>query len=110
MEELPLADLIEAIQVKLASGEADRYADCYNMVGTRLLLLYNTPASGITIDPAIIQWLFGAEQVNRGIGPFSDFIRSYTAEQYLLRTDNDITPALLQQASNQLRRRSFRTS
>jgi hypothetical protein len=52
------------------------------------------------VDAGAIQWLQAASLINRGVGPFSDFIRAYTAEQYHLRNGGYPNASKVQQSSN----------
>jgi len=54
------------------------------------------------VDPAIILWLRGAAHVNENEGhPYSEYIRSYTANQFKLRFGEGSNPdALISNASN----------
>lgn len=45
-------------------------------------------------------WLGGAVDINRGIGPFSDFIRSYTSSQSIIRFGQPLNQAELDGVSN----------
>lgn len=88
-----------------------QYADAYAYIVNALTDLLTTP-DGITMAvpaadvPANVwQWFKGAEQVNRGVGPFSDFIRSYTSEQYQIRTGMPATAGFIQNASDEIAKR-----
>jgi hypothetical protein len=52
------------------------------------------------VDRSIWLWLQGARTVNLGTGYSSTFIRTYTAEQYRLRTGKILDPVLLQKSSD----------
>jgi len=63
--------------------ENNRVADAYS-----LIVQYATDASGDplpSVDAASLVWFEGAADVNRGVGAFSDFIRSCTIRQHELR-------------------------
>ena len=97
--------LPDLIALYNSSGDADDpntvppYGDCYEFIASKILILQQ---NGVAVDPATRLWFEGAAQVNKGTGPFSDFIRSYTAEQKLLRTGVPATAADLQNASNSI--------
>lgn len=76
------------------------YANAYNYI--RSILGGDAPADGA--DPAVWNWLKGAENVNRGVGPFSAFIRAYTAEQLLIREGRSVSQAMLNNASDDIAR------
>jgi hypothetical protein len=56
------------------------------------------PSSGV--DAAVWIWIAGAQKVNANSGPFAQYIRDYTEEQYLLRTGTQIGATDIQDASN----------
>jgi Ca2+-binding RTX toxin-like protein len=51
-------------------------------------------------EASVVIWLRGASQVNQKVGPFSQFIRSYTATEFQLRTAKASTEEALQEASD----------
>src|SRR5258708_26110769 len=61
------------------------------------------PSAGV--DPAVWIWVAGAQKVNSNTGPFAQYIRNYTAEQYLLRTGTQIGPNDIQEASTSIAKR-----
>jgi hypothetical protein len=68
------------------------------------------PSPGV--DPAVWLWISGARNVNSDSGAFADYIREYTAEQYLLRTGQSVPggtttnpSALIQVTSNIISKR-----
>lgn len=63
------------------SDKSRPYANAYNYL--RQILGGEAPKAGA--DPAVWNWLKVAENVNRGLGTASDFIRKYTAAQFKLR-------------------------
>lgn len=68
------------------------------------------PSPGV--DPAVWLWISGARNVNSDNGAFANYIRDYTAEQYLLRTGQSVPggtttspSALIQVTSNIISKR-----
>lgn len=58
------------------------------------------PAAGI--DHGVWQWFRGAQQINRGVGAFSDFINAYTVEQRRIRLGEPTTGLDLNDASDSI--------
>lgn len=87
---------------------AGLYADAYAFIVDTITDLLTSPDGVIIAVPAVDvpsnvwQWFQGAEQVNRGTGPFSDYIREYTAEQYRIRTGTEPASGFLQHASDEI--------
>jgi|GEM_PF-1225594 len=72
-------------------------ANAYNYL---LNLLGGPEGPSEEADPAVWNWLKGAEQVNRGIGPFSAFIRGYTSAQWQQRYGQPLPDSALNIASD----------
>lgn len=58
------------------------------------------PAPGVDRDSWV--WLAGATDVNAGVGPANNFIRTYTKKQMEIRTGETISDAELQNISNKI--------
>lgn len=92
------AELAE-IQLKLDAANAGTgsygsvYAQIFTSISTSDL---SGPKAGV--DTAAWSWVKGALQVNQGVGSFSEFIRSYSAEQYEIRFGEQSSPPLSMQA------------
>ncbi|MEL6323479.1 MAG: VWD domain-containing protein, partial [Pseudomonadota bacterium] len=88
----------------LAAGPSLRpFSDVY----ARIAELLETPdADGDAAPLAVRAWFIGARDVNRGVGPFSDFIRAYTQAQIEIRLGGSIENAdgLLDNASDAIGR------
>ena len=69
-----------------------------------LISVNNDPALGPAagIEHGVWQWFKGAQQINRGVGAFSDFINAYTAEQRLIRLGEPTSPGQLNEASDSI--------
>ena len=86
-----------------ASGN---YADAYAYVSNAITTVTTNVDGEVIVMPSmgvpanVWQWFQGAEQVNRGTGPFSDFIREYTEEQYRIRTGAEPASNFTQNGSN----------
>lgn len=93
MPDTPLIQIIPQLNLLKAAGQ---FADAYRLIHDTLQDMQSTHQ----VDEGVIQWFGAAESINRGIGPFSNFIRSYTAEQIHLRQGAIATPATLQASSD----------
>src|SRR5687768_14404800 len=70
----------DQIQALMDATYAGHWGDAYAKV------VELATASGEDPDDSIsLVWFRAAADINRGIGPFSDFIRAYTAAQYNIR-------------------------
>src|SRR5688572_14308192 len=80
---------------------AGRFAEAYTKIYT-----WSSVSSGGTlrphpeIDAASWTWFWGAKDINAGIGPFSDFIRTYTATQSQIRFERNLSASEMQSISN----------
>jgi len=82
--------ILDQLEELRSQGE---YADAYSLILSFISAFRNdgtfVPAPGV--DPAVWTWFWGAEQVNRGTGGFSDFIRDYTSAQSEVRNGSPIS-------------------
>jgi hypothetical protein len=73
-----------------------RYPDAYRYVA-------GLAARGVGVDDKSITWLYGAAEINAGIGFNNEFIRGYTKEQYEIRYGSSAgVDAAIQNASNSI--------
>jgi hypothetical protein len=96
---------------RLALGQDDSafnnpsrpYSGVYNYI-LHQISKNNDPAQGPAagIEAGIWQWFRGAEQINRGVGVFSDFIREYTNQQSLIRVGRPVSSTNMNAASDEI--------
>jgi hypothetical protein len=78
-----------------ASG---RYYETY-----RLIAQLSEGRAGVSNESVV--WMYGAADVNQGVGSYSQLIRDYTSKQYQLRYDQALPSSSLQDASDDIARK-----
>lgn len=87
----------EAIRTARDEG---RFADAYDLIVRFATDDAGNPLEGVQAEALI--WFEGAADVNRGVGPFSSFIRTYTSNQSEIRFGSSLSQSELQRASDDI--------
>jgi trimeric autotransporter adhesin len=91
-----IIDMRTSIEAGIAyQGNMIKYGDIYQYMAD-----VSKNQSGV--DARSIEWLYGASEVNKGVGDFSAFIRAYTRAQSDIRLKTNPTDAQLQTVSDNI--------
>ncbi|WP_316014681.1 hypothetical protein [Roseobacter sp. HKCCA0434] len=91
-------DQLDAIEAASLNQDAEKpFADAYDLIYT---YIKDTDVYGNSAPGNTIAWFSAARLTNRGEGPASDLIRTYTSSQVEIRTGQALSPALLDEASD----------
>ncbi|MCP4090616.1 MAG: hypothetical protein GY746_12635, partial [Gammaproteobacteria bacterium] len=72
---------------------SENYDDAFRMAA-------NWAEGGEGVDATSILWFRGAADINQGVGPFSEFVRTYAAKQYDIRFGEELNNDQLQEISD----------